>query len=336
MMDGTFVPGDAVVRVKTAMDLKNPALRDWPALRIQNTAEHPHPRPGIGSKYRVWPLLDFQSAVEDHVQGVTHIIRGKDLMDSTRKQTLLYEHFGWKYPETMYWGRVKVHEWGGFSTSQMRRDIEAGLFSGWDDPRLPTLSALRKTGITAGALRDFWVELGVTQKDISVPLSTLYSHNTKSIDDDAPRLSFVREPVQLELKGKHPDSVNVEVHPNHPNRGMRIFDVSNKSIWVEEQDLDKSEIRLKGFADIAIQENGGESTLAQIGSIERNDRRPIVHWLPDTGSMKATLITADDGEIKHHEGLLEAHSYPHGTMVQIERIGYARVINNTTLMFTHS
>ena len=55
-------------------------------------------------------------------------------MDSTRKQKLLYEHFGWKYPETMYWGRVKVHEWGGFSTSQMRKDIESGLFEGWSDP----------------------------------------------------------------------------------------------------------------------------------------------------------------------------------------------------------
>ncbi|HII87327.1 MAG TPA: glutamate--tRNA ligase, partial [Candidatus Poseidoniaceae archaeon] len=99
MLDGTFKPGDAVVRVKTDMTLKNPALRDWPALRMQDTAHHPHPRPGIGSKYRVWPLLDFQSAVEDHLQGVTHIIRGKDLMDSTRKQTLLYGHFGWTYPE---------------------------------------------------------------------------------------------------------------------------------------------------------------------------------------------------------------------------------------------
>ena len=65
-------------------------------------------------------------------------------MDSTRKQTLLYEHFGWTYPETMYWGRVKVHEWGGFSTSQMRTDIEDGTYSGWDDPRLPTLAGLRK------------------------------------------------------------------------------------------------------------------------------------------------------------------------------------------------
>ncbi|NCG00874.1 MAG: glutamate--tRNA ligase [Euryarchaeota archaeon] len=331
MTDGTFVPGDAVVRVKTAMDLKNPALRDWPALRIQNTQEHPHPRKSIGSKYRVWPLLDFQSAVEDYIQGVTHIIRGKDLMDSTRKQTLLYQHFGWTYPETMYWGRVKVHEWGGFSTSQMRRDIEAGLFSGWDDPRLPTLTALRKRGITAKALRDFWVELGVTQKDISVPLSTLFSHNTKSIDDDAPRLAFIRQPEKLHLEGEHPSNVSVEVHPNHSSRGMRTFDVSNKAIWIEHEDAVKNEVRLKGFSNIEINGN-----LAGIGSIERNDRRPIIHWIPDTNATPAVLLVAEDGEIKRFEGLMEAHTYPAGTMVQLERIGYARIIDNSTLIFTHS
>ena len=331
MTDGTFVPGDAVVRVKTAMDLKNPALRDWPALRIQNTQEHPHPRKSIGSKYRVWPLLDFQSAVEDYIQGVTHIIRGKDLMDSTRKQTLLYQHFGWTYPETMYWGRVKVHEWGGFSTSQMRRDIEAGLFSGWDDPRLPTLTALRKRGITAKALRDFWVELGVTQKDISVPLSTLFSHNTKSIDDDAPRLAFIRQPEKLHLEGEHPSNVSVEVHPNHSSRGMRTFDVSNKAIWIEHEDAVKNEVRLKGFSNIEINGN-----LARIGSIERNDRRPIIHWVPDSNATPAVLLVAEDGEIKRFEGLMEAHTYPAGTMVQLERIGYARIIDNSTLIFTHS
>ncbi len=336
MNDGTFVPGDAVVRVKTAMDLKNPALRDWPALRIQNTAEHPHPRPSIRSKYRVWPLLDFQSAVEDQIQGVTHIIRGKDLMDSTRKQTLLYEHFGWTYPETMYWGRVKVHEWGGFSTSQMRRDIEAGMFTGWDDPRLPTLNALRNRGITSKALRDFWVELGVTQKDISVPLSTLFSHNTKSIDDEAPRLSFIREPVKVELKGEHSDSVSVEIHPNHPERGMRTFDLQSHHIWIEKEDSVKNEVRLKGFANIETSNSPTEELSALIGSVDRNDRRPIIHWLSESNATNATLIVAEDGELNRLEGLIESHSYPHGTMVQIERIGYARILDDTTLIFTHS
>ena len=109
MNDGDIEEGEAVVRVITDLELPNPALRDWPALRIQHT-----PHPMVGDEYKIWPLLDFQSAIEDHLQGVTHIVRGKDLMDSTRKQTLLYEHFGWTYPETLYWGRVKVHEFGGF------------------------------------------------------------------------------------------------------------------------------------------------------------------------------------------------------------------------------
>ena len=69
MLDGSFQPGEAVVRVRTDMALKNPALRDWPALRIQDTETNPHPRKDIGSRYRVWPLLDFQSAVEDQLTG---------------------------------------------------------------------------------------------------------------------------------------------------------------------------------------------------------------------------------------------------------------------------
>ncbi|MED6298059.1 MAG: glutamate--tRNA ligase, partial [Candidatus Thermoplasmatota archaeon] len=194
MNDGTILPGGAVVRIRTDMALKNPALRDWPALRIQH-ADHPM----VGERYKVWPLLDFQSAIEDHLQGVTHIVRGKDLMDSTRKQTLLYEKFGWTYPETLYWGRVKVHEFGGFSTSQMKSDIAEGTYSGWDDPRLPTLRAMRRRGYDAGAMRKFWVDLGLNQKDISVPLSTLNSLNAKAVDADAPRLSFVREPQTIVL-----------------------------------------------------------------------------------------------------------------------------------------
>ncbi|GIR34298.1 MAG: hypothetical protein CM15mP47_5240 [Methanobacteriota archaeon] len=75
-------------------------------------------------------------------------------MDSTRKRTLLYQHFGWQYPETMYWGRVKVHEWGGFSTSQMRRDIESGRYTGWSDPSFQPLLRLVARD-TSSALRNF-------------------------------------------------------------------------------------------------------------------------------------------------------------------------------------
>jgi len=330
MLDGTFKPGDAVVRVKTGMDLKNPALRDWPALRIQDTEANPHPRKEIGSKYRVWPLLDFQSAVEDQLQGVTHIIRGKDLMDSTRKQKLLYQHFGWQYPETMYWGRVKVHEWGGFSTSQMRRDIEAGLFEGWGDPRLPTISALKSRGITSEALRQFWIELGVTQKDISVPLATLYSHNTKQIDDHAPRISFIRNPIKMQINGEHPKSVKTSVHPNHESMGIRTFDVSNHSVFIEKEDSIKPQLRLKEFADFDI-----DGCSAEFISEARSDKRPIVHWISENDCNEAKLIQPSDGKILTINGVLENHGYKAGTIVQIERIGYGIILDSSTIMFTH-
>ena len=329
MNDGTFVSGDAVVRVKTDMEMKNPALRDWPALRIQDTVKNPHPREEVGSKYKVWPLLDFQSAVEDYLQGVTHIIRGKDLMDSTRKQTLLYQHFGWKYPETMYWGRVKVHEWGGFSTSQMRRDIEAGLFEGWNDPRLPTLSALKERGITAQALRNFWVELGVTQKDISVPLSTLYSHNIKEIDATAPRISFVKNPVQISLRGECPDSISIAVHPNDKSMGQRIFELADNSVYISSDDQ-QNEVRLKDFCNIITDGNS-----AQITSTERMDNRPIIHWV-GSNCVDAELIVVEGEELVSITGKMEMHEYPIGTALQLERIGYGIIVAENKIVFTHN
>ncbi|MEC7589000.1 MAG: glutamate--tRNA ligase family protein, partial [Candidatus Thermoplasmatota archaeon] len=330
MLDGRFQPGEAVVRVRTDMALKNPALRDWPALRIQDTETNPHPRKDIGSRYRVWPLLDFQSAVEDHLQGVTHIIRGKDLMDSTRKQKLLYEHFGWNYPETMYWGRVKVHEWGGFSTSQMRKDIESGLFEGWSDPRLPTIASLSGSGIQATALRNFWIELGVTQKDIAVPLATLYSHNIKIIDDDAPRIAFIREPIALTLEGVNETIVELPTHPNTTGLGTRKIQLSDAVVYIEKADLQHKTLRLKEFGDFDI-----EGNIARFVSKERTDKRKIVHWTSKNSSVDASLVQVIDGEICRIDGKLESHQLAVNTPVQIERIGYGIISGDNEITFTH-
>ena len=89
MLDGRLKEGEAVLRVKTDMHNKDPAIRDWPAFRIV-TASHPL----VGTKYRVWPLLDFESAVEDHLLGTTHIIRGKDLTDSGSQAEVSLRAFG--------------------------------------------------------------------------------------------------------------------------------------------------------------------------------------------------------------------------------------------------
>ena len=342
MHEPNSIPGSAVVRIKTDMAAKNPALRDWPALRIQDTTENPHPRPEIASKYRVWPLLDFQSAIEDHLQGVTHIIRGKDLMDSTRKQKLLYDKFSWDYPETIYWGRVKIHEFGGFSTSGMRQDIESGLWSGWNDVRLPTISALQRRGISPGALRDFWVELGLTQKDIAVPLSTLFSINSKLIDSDTPRLSFVRNPIEVTLSANHftqDEEIAVATHPTN-SMGTRIFSLKwregGTSVLLEKEDFDGAEeLRLKEWCDIKL----GANNLAEITSLEPSGDKPIVHWLGPL-STPAVLIKPVGVELQQITGMLEPNDYENGTVVQLERAGFARIERDqksgiTTLIYLH-
>lgn len=316
MNDGTINEGEAVVRVKTDLDLPNPALRDWPALRIQHA-----PHPMVGELYKVWPLLDFQSAVEDHLQGVTHIVRGKDLMDSTRKQTLLYEHFGWKYPETLYWGRVKVHEFGGFSTSGMREDINQGKFNGWDDSRLPTISALRRRGFQSQAIREFWLDLGLTQKDISISMQNIESINSTIIDSNSERRSFIRNPQNLRLDSNGfdvPNKLQLLRHPDGKIEGFRELKITDD--FLIEKDDYAEEIRLKDFADVAIDDN-----LATINSFERTDKRAIVHWLPINHSREACLITPSNDGFKTDEGFIENIDLVEGMILQLERVGFARI-----------
>ena len=316
MNDGSIEEGGAVVRVKTDLELPNPALRDWPALRIQHS-----PHPMVGDSYKVWPLLDFQSAIEDHLQGVTHIVRGKDLMDSTRKQTLLYKHFGWDYPEPLYWGRVKVHEFGGFSTSGMRADIADGKYEGWNDSRLPTISALKRRGFDPQAIRDFWLDLGLTQKDISISMQTIESFNSSVIDAVCERRSFVRNPRTLSFQmigTELPENLQIARHPHGEIEGLREWEISEKFVI---EDTDYSEqLRLKDFADISINQND-----AIVDSLERSDKRPIVHWLPINQSRMARLTSPSGNGFRVDEGLIENIDLVEGSIIQLERVGFARI-----------
>tara|TARA_B100001094_G_C18166536_1_gene792432 strand:+ start:504 stop:2213 length:1710 start_codon:yes stop_codon:yes gene_type:complete len=315
MNSGKIMEGGSVVRVKTSMDLPNPALRDWPALRIQ----HSH-HPIVGSKYKVWPLLDFQSAVEDHEQGVTHIIRGKDLMDSTRKQKLLYEHFGWEYPETLYWGRVKVHEFGGFSTSGMSSSIKKGDYGGWEDLRLPTLRALRRRGFEPESLISLWSEIGLTQKDISISMQTLEAFNSKNIDGLCERRFFVCNPNLIEIQSQDESAeASIPRHPEGAIPGTRKWGVGNH-IFIQEEDFVEGKLRLKDFADIEL-----EGSNAEIEGFERSDGRPIIQWLPEGIARRAKMFVPEGEEIRELEGVIEDFELRLGDVYQFERFGFAKI-----------
>src|SRR3989344_231441 len=100
MLNGELEEGDAVVRLKTDINHPNPAMRDFPLLRI-NESEHSRQ----GRKYRVWPLLNFAVAIDDHDMALTHVLRGKDHFDNTKRQKYIFDYLGWTHPEYIHIGR---------------------------------------------------------------------------------------------------------------------------------------------------------------------------------------------------------------------------------------
>lgn len=322
MLAGDYEEKAAVLRIKTDIQHKDPALRDFGAFRIVKV---PHPRPEVDGKYVVWPLLDFEGAIEDHEQGMTHIIRGKDLMDSEKRQKYIYEYLGWEYPKTTHWGRIKMHEFGKFSTSALRHAIEGGEYTGWDDPRLPTLRAIRRRGIRPEAVRKFMIDMGVGETDISISLDTLYAENRKLIDSIANRYFFVWDPVELVIIGAEPCTAKPPLHPTE-DRGCRQIDVDSK-IFVCKEDVDRldvgSKIRLKDLYNVEITSLEPLQARYLDNSMDtvKEERMRIIHWAPVNGV--PVKVLAPHGEFR---GIGEKQIAEElDSVVQFERFGFCRI-----------
>src|SRR5215471_13277984 len=121
MLSGGFGEGQSVVRIKTDVSHPNPAVRDWPALRVIDPDKYPHPR--VGSKYRVWPLYNFSAGIDDHLMAVSHIFRGKEHLTNALRQSYLYKHLAWQYPDAIHYGRLKGIGFS-LSKSQMVKELE--------------------------------------------------------------------------------------------------------------------------------------------------------------------------------------------------------------------
>jgi len=150
---------EAVIRFKSNLKDKNPAMRDFPLARINET-EHPLQK----KKYRVWPLMNLAVAVDDIEMKITHIIRGKDHRDNAKRQGMIFKILGKKYPWAAFIG--KIHFKGlEFSTSKMREMIEKGKYKGWDDERLPTAASLKKQKYKPEAFYRFSEQMGLSEVD---------------------------------------------------------------------------------------------------------------------------------------------------------------------------
>ena len=326
MVEGGYDQGEMVLRVKTDIEHKNPALRDWVGFRLIKT---PHPREEA-AEYRCWPMLDFQSGIDDHLTGVTHIIRGIDLQDSAKRQRFVYDYFDWSYPEVIHWGHVQVDEYDvPLSTSSIQERIEAGELDGWDDPRAPTVASLRRRGIQGEALVESMIELGMSTSNVDLAMSSIYANNRELIDEETDRAFLVRDDPahgggaveQPVISG--PNAGSPPVHPNHEDRGRREIPVDS-GVYVEADDLPPvgERIWLKGYGCVRHTAEGFEFTGDDL-DVTKEAGVDIVHWVPSDEHVTVEYRTMD-GDVSGfgEPGLAE---YEPDDLVQFERVSFARI-----------
>jgi glutamyl-tRNA synthetase len=318
MVDGDYGEGEMVLRVRTEIEHPNPALRDWVAFRV---VDRPHPRE-TAADYRCWPMLDFQSGVDDHLTGVSHIVRGIDLQDSAKRQGFVYDYFGWTYPEVVHWGHVQVDEFDApLSTSTLSEMVADGRLDGWDDPRAPTLAALERRGVRGEAVVAAMVELGTSTSDVELSMSSVYAKNRELVDDRADRYFLVRNGERLPLTDV-PAEGTPPVHPDHEERGRRSIPVDG-AVCLESDDVPTPDGRvwLKGLGCVR---RSGDRLVGTDDGIEavREGDVPVVHWVPDDGV--PVRLRTPDGDVtgRAEPGFAGAAV---DEVVQFERVCFARV-----------
>ena len=324
MLAGGFAEGEAVVRIKTDLKHPNPAVRDWPALRL---VTKPHSR--VGERYSVWPLYNFSAAVDDHEMEITHVIRGKEHEVNEQRQRVLYEHFGWRYPTAVQYGRLAMPGVVLSKTKTMRA-IRSGELTGHDDVRLATIAALHRRGFVPDAIKQLILDIGPTPVDASLSWETLFAYNRKFVNGSANRYFFVSGPVKL-LVRKAPAlrEARLRLHPSRPESGERILPLAREgdalAFHISHEDaatLEEGQVfRLKDLMNVKLTTKG-RILEAEFHSLEVTDV-PKIHWV--SGGAIELEVMKPDGTAER--GLVEpaVAGLQVGDIVQFERYGFVRI-----------
>jgi len=326
ILSGGFKKGEAVLVIKTDLNHPNPAIRDWIAFRIIQT---PHPR--VGRDFIFYPTMNFSVAVDDHLLGLTHVIRGKDHLNNTYRQLYIFNYNSWKIPEYYHYGLVKFP---GFilKTSIIKKGIKSGLYSGWDDIKLATLQTFRKRGFRPETFRRYWIESGMREIDSEFSIEIFNSMNRSLTDYDTRRLFFVPDPLKINIE--NPDELVVRI-PNHPSNrslGTREYHIgSGSNVFIPSQDWNAAEkgsiIRLKDLCNVRKTDNG-----ALYAGNESIKNARIIQWSPEEG-VPFDVLKPDGTK---DSGVIEPAGRGFLGFCQLERYGYANVVSAGTAYFTHT
>ncbi|MDF7680232.1 glutamine--tRNA ligase [Enterobacteriaceae bacterium ESL0689] len=234
MRAGEFAEGQACLRAKIDMASPFIVLRDPVLYRIKFAEHHQ-----TGNKWCIYPMYDFTHCISDALEGITHSLCTLEFQDNRRLYDWVLDNITIPvHPRQYEFSRLNL-EYTVMSKRKLNQLVVEKHVEGWDDPRMPTLSGLRRRGYTAGAIREFCKRIGVTKQDNTIEMASLESCIREDLNEHAPRAMAVIDPVKLIIENYpqgESEMVTMANHPAKPEMGSRQVPFSAE-IWIDRADF---------------------------------------------------------------------------------------------------
>lgn len=314
MKDGKFPDGSKTLRAKIDMSHPNLNLRDPVMYRIMNT---PHHRKG--SKWCIYPMYDWAHGIEDSIEKITHSICTLEFEDHRPLYDWYLKELGIYHPQQIEFARLNLN-FTVMSKRKLKLLVDEKYVDGWDDPRMPTISGLRRRGYTASSIRNFAENVGVTKRDSVIDVVRLENSLRIELNKTAPRVFCVLNPLKVVITNyvqKNQEYLKATNNPEDPHGGTREIPFS-KEIYIERDDFMEdppkkffrlspgNEVRLKYAYYIkcneVIKNEKGEITQInctydpQTKSGNLSNRRKVkgtIHWVCAESSAQAEIKIYD-------------------------------------------
>jgi glutamyl-tRNA synthetase len=344
--EGKFEQNEAIIRYKGSMSDLNTAMRDPTLFRI---IKGYHPR--LGDKYEIWPTYDFAAPIEDSLDGVTHAFRTKEYELRNALYFAILERLGLRKPIMIEFSRL---EFKGLPVSKRKIKplIESGILKSWDDPRLPTLAAMKRRGFVPEAIRRFVLSLGLTLAETKPPFESLEAFNRKIIEPTSIRVFFVKDPVEVIILGTLPREIILKNHPNLDlgSRNVLVRDAiyismddaiklkpGNEIRLIELYNIRINEIRKDGKRLTAVGSYSGDEIKADLVKIQwvaKNDAHALEILVPKE-LFKGDNYNAESLQV--WKGVCESYvaRLKPDSKVQFVRVGFCRIDHSGLAIYTH-
>lgn len=253
MKNGEFADGEKVLRAKIDMASPNINMRDPVIYRIAHATHH-----RTGDEWCIYPMYDFAHPLSDAIEGITHSICTLEFEDHRPLYDWLLESVGLDVntrPRQIEFARLNLTN-TVTSKRKLRQLVENGFVSGWDDPRMPTISGLRRRGYTPAAIRNFCQEVGVAKANSLVDVAMLEHCIRDDLNNNANRIMAVLRPLKVVLTNYPEGQKEYMVAENHPFKGGHRFVPFTRELYIEQDDFmeeaPKKFFRLKPGGEVRL------------------------------------------------------------------------------------